>query len=223
MPKRKILLVNNQIYHVYNRSIARQSILTKSRDFNHFLELINYYRFERPQLRYSHYSRLTVENRVSYLKTLYKTAPLVDIYAFSLMPNHYHLLLKQLKDNGISTFVSQIQNGFAKFFNLKFDRTGSLWQEMFKAELIETDEQFLHVARYIHINPLTSFIIKNPAELEAYLGTSFIDYMGNRDLPFLSKDMIRSFFSKNEKLKQFTLDNVDYQRTLQNIKHLLHE
>lgn len=224
MSKRSVPLVKGEIYHLFNRSVARQPILIRSKDFQRFLETIDFYRFVNPPRRYSHYHRLQIEQKTQILNTLYKKNELlVEIYAFSLMPNHFHILAKQRVDNGIKLFVSQLQNSFAKYYNTKYKRSGSLFQEMFKAVRIETDEQFIHVTRYIHLNPLTSFVITKLSELESYPWTSYADYVGKRDFSFLHKDLLLSHFPKLQKLKRFVADQVGYQRTLEQIKHLIHE
>lgn len=224
MGRRTTLLVTGEIYHLFNRSIARQPILTRSRDLQRFLEVIDFYRFSRPPQRYSHYNRLPMEQKGQLLDALYKSGEhLIDILAFAVMPNHFHLLAKQLRENGIKLFMSQIQNSYAKYYNQKYGRSGALFQEMFKAVRIETDEQLLHTVRYIHLNPITSYVIKDPGELEKYPWTSFIDYLGKRQLALLSTDMVISHFPNPNILKEFTLNQVDYQRTLGSIKHLLME
>lgn len=224
MPRRSVPLVTGEIYHLFNRSIARQPILIRSKDFHRFFDTVDFYRFKNPPMRYSHYNRLPLEQRRQLIGALYKTGKdMVEIFAFSFMPNHFHLLVKQILENGIKIFISQIQNSYAKYYNMKYKRTGALFQEMFKAIRIETDEQFIHVARYIHLNPLTSYIIQDYEELEQYQWTSFIDYVGKRDLIFVQKNMLRNYFSNIQKLKAFTLDQRDYQRTLEVIKHLIME
>lgn len=221
---RRFPIANGEVYHLFNRSIARQPIFTKLRDFQRFLDVLDFYRYKRPPLRYSHYQRLAQQQKAELLKRLYETGEqIVEIYAFALMPNHFHLLVKQLQEKGIKQFVSCVQNSFAKYYNTKYNRSGSLFQEMFKAVRIETDEQFIHVARYIHLNPLTNYIIKDYHELELYPWTSFYDYVGAEKLPFLTRKFLMSFFSDKKKLKQFTLDQSNYQRTLEAMKHLYTE
>lgn len=224
MARRSVLIVTGEIYHLFNRSIARQPIFTRSNDFQRFLDVVDFYRFKNPPLRYSHYNRLPSAQKDQLLHTLHKNDEVgVKIFAFSFMSNHFHLLVKQVEDDGIKMFASQIQNSYAKYYNTKYKRSGALFQEMFKAVRIETDEQFIHVARYIHLNPLTGYLIKNSEELEQYQWTSFIDYLGKRQLAFLQSDVLKSYFSSIEKLKKFTFDQVDYQRKLGEIKHLVME
>ena len=143
--------------------------------------------------------------------------------AFCLLPNHIHLLLKGLHQKGISNLMTNFQHSYAKYFNIKNKRTGSVFQSMFKAVRIETDEQLLHVVRYIHINPLTSYIIKESSDLENYLWSSYSDYLGKRQLDLVDSRIVFESFTSLDSFKKFTLDQVDYQRKLEEIKHLLLE
>lgn len=221
MPIRKIPLVKDQIYHVYNRSIALQPIFRDKREFNIYINLIEYYKFSNPPMRFSYFSRLKKEEKVIVLENLYKSDKrLVDIYAFSLMPNHYHILLKQKEEKGITNFIRLIQNSYAHYLNIKTKRFGSLFQSPFKAVRIENDQQFIHVARYIHLNPITSYLIANPNHLDSYEWCSYKDYLGINPRKFVDTSFLFSFFKDKEKFKKFTLDQVDYQRHLERIKHL---
>ena len=139
------------------------------------------------------------------------------------MPNHFHLLIKQNQDEGIRIFLSLIQNSYAKYLNTITPRTGSAFQQVFKAVRIETEPQFIHVARYIHLNPLTSYVLKTFDELCHYPYTSLQDYLSNAPRPFVDIVPLQRLFSSKEQLKQQTLDQVDYQRTLNQIKHLTEE
>ena len=139
------------------------------------------------------------------------------------MSNHYHLLLRQIKDNGITEAVKLIQESYAKYVNTKDKRLGSIFQSRFKAVRIETDEQLLHVARYIHLNPLTSFVLSKKEDVHRYPWISFMDYINGYPRPFVSTELIHSFFKSKEKFIDFTLDQLDYQRQLEAIKHLIYE
>ncbi len=136
------------------------------------------------------------------------------------MPNHYHLLLRQREDNGITNFIRLIQNSYAHYINTKTKRVGSVFQSPFKAKRIENDEQFLHVARYIHINPLTTYIVKNPKDLVNYEWCSYKDYYEEIPRKFVDISFLSSFYRKKDNLVAFTLDRTDYQRALEKIKHL---
>lgn len=176
MPSRKTPLVSGEVYHVFNRSIAKQPIFNSRRDYVRFLEAIDYYQYSENPIRFSHFFRMNKEDKLKQIELLRKHKKSVAIFAFCIMPNHFHILARQLEDNGIMALVRNIQNSYAKYFNIKYKRTGSLFQEQFKAIDIEDDNQFLHVCRYIHLNPTTSYLLKDFRELEDYPWTSLIDY-----------------------------------------------
>lgn len=221
MPLRKTLLVNQQHYHVFNRSIAKEPIFLRSKDYIRFNNLVDYYRFKKPSLRYSFYNRLEISDKAEYLRNLHESGEkLVQILAFCWMPTHYHLLLKQLSDNGISDFLRNLQNSYAKYFNTKYQRSGSLFQEMFKAVIIQSDEQLTHIIRYIHLNPLTDYLLKDIKEIETYKWTSFPSYITSNQKSFVETNFILKHFKNSERLKIFTYNQVDYQRKLSRLKHL---
>ncbi len=135
------------------------------------------------------------------------------------MPNHFHFLIRQLKENGISKFMSQISNSFTKYFNTKYNRVGPLFQGAFKAVLIESDEQLIHVSRYIHLNPIVSGLVKN---LEDYRWSSYLECIKPIDT-FCSTNEILGFFTPDERkrYKEFVEAQIDYGRKLEKIKHQL--
>ena len=181
MPGRSIPLVTNQIYHVINRGVASQPIFYHQRDYARALETILYYQQQNPPLRYSFFLRLPAQQKRNLLtKPIGKGKLLVEIIAYCLMPNHLHLLLKQLEENGISIFMSNLTNSYTRFFNTKRKRKGPLFQGKFKAVRIETDGQLVHVSRYIHLNPYTSFVLKSLEELESYPYSSLPEYLGSK-------------------------------------------
>jgi len=224
MPYRYTPLIKNQIYHVFNQGIARLPIFLKPRDYDRALETIKYYSYLKPDLRFSHYNRLPFEQRVDFLKRL-KTSnqKQVQILALSLMPNHVHFLIKEIIDKGISSFMRRFQDSYAKYFNTKTKRSGSLFLSMFRAVRIESDEQLLHVARYIHLNPLTSYLLRDISDLENYPWSSFPEYIGKREPDIVDPSIVLEFFPSIEKFKNFTFDQLDYQRELEKVKHLIFE
>lgn len=220
MPQRKNNLVENEIYHVFNRSIAKIPIFHTKRNSDRFLGILDYYRFTKPPIRFSYFTRQSQIKRSEILDQLYLTNKTdVEIFAFCIMQNHFHLLVKQKSLNGISKYLKLIQESYAKYFNLISERTGSVFQQAFKAIHIEDGSQFTHVARYIHLNPLTSFIIKSPESLRSFQLTSFLDYVSEKPRPFLNTQLLLSLYPSKEKFTEHTLDQLDYQRHLNQIKH----
>ncbi len=223
MPTRKVPIIPEEIYHIYNRSIARQPIFLTQKHYQRALEVIQFYQYSKPSIRFSYYNRLSVEQKNEFFLNLVKNnKKQIHIYTYCLMPNHFHFLLKEIEPNGISSFTGNIQNSYAKYFNIRRQRTGGLFQSMFKAVHIETDEQILHVMRYIHLNPLTSFVVKNIKGLEQYRWSSFLEYITEK--PFIIEHkFIKSFFRSTEDFKKFIFNQTDYQKQLADIKHLTFE
>ncbi len=221
MPLRREVLATDEIYHVFNRSVANADILTNRRTLHRMLALLEYYRLKQ-RLRYSKFITLPKEQRTRYFKEMESYPKLVDVYTFALMPTHYHLLIKQVYDNGIVQFIANIQNSFAKFFNLKWDRHGALFQNPFKTKWVQTDEELLHISRYIHLNPVTSYLL-GFEDLTDYEWTSFSWYMDEEKNRFLDTSIILTLAGSRKQYRQFVGDRVDYQRELSRIKRLILE
>lgn len=224
MPGRKIPLVSDQLYHVLNRGVASQPIFLNKKDYQRMMETALYYQNQKPPLSYSNFIRLAVKQRTRVLDRLRKEKKfLVEIVALCLMPTHFHLLLKQIRDNGISIFMSNLTNSYTRYFNLKNKRIGPLFQGKFKAVMVETDEQLIHLSRYIHLNPYTSFVIKVLKELKNYPSSSFPEYVGHSKTNFFQKEIVLSQFKDIDSYEKFVFDQAGYQRQLEQIKHLIVE
>ncbi len=221
MTTRKIILVNNEFYHIYNQTVGDEIIFAKKHNFNRAISLINFYRFK-PQISYSRFKDFPFEKQKEIFSVISSTPPLVEIYAFCFMPNHYHFLLRQISNDGIDSFISNFQNSFSKYYNKKQERRGALFCHSYKRVRIETEEQFIHLSRYIHLNPVTAYLIKLE-ELEAYSYTSFSHYMGKKFFNFLSEEWISNYFKTADRYKKFVYNQADYQQRLQKIKNLIFE
>src|SRR3989344_7863223 len=154
MPYRITPFETAGFYHIYNRGVEKRQIFLTERDYERFLQTLYYYQFSGPKPKFSNKYRF--KN-----KEFDKNPKIVDLLAFCLMPNHFHLLIKQLGDGGTQEFLSKIANSYTKYFNTKHKRVGPLFQGQFKAVLIESDEQLIHVSRYIHLNPFVSELVSD--------------------------------------------------------------
>ena len=222
MPGRITPLVTDEVYHVYNRGINKQLTFTTKKEYRRAILALEFYRVSNPPIRLSKFLELDKEKQKEITEVINQTEKLVQIICFCLMPSHFHFLLKQKKDNGISKFLGNFQNSYTRYFNTRNERDGSLFLDQFKAKRIETDEQLIHVSRYIHLNPHTGFIIKTIKELEEYPWSSFSNYItGNNG--FLEPDLVLDMFGSRDKYKQFVFDQADYQRKLKMVKHLILE
>lgn len=203
-------LVNGQIYHVFNRGVEKRRIYDDRLDYKRFVKIIQYYSLKGPKPKFSHFY-------APQQTSLDLSQKIAEIIAYCLMPNHFHLLVRQTQDNGVSEFISKVSNSYTKYYNTRYDRIGPLLQGQFKAVLVESDGQLMHLSRYIHLNPIVSLLVK---DLENYEWSSYKEYLG-LNLGFCSTNQVIDFFKEPEAYKQFVLDQVDYSIQLELIKHQL--
>lgn len=213
------MFANDQIYHIFNRGVERRNVFTVQREFERALDTLFFYRFSDLPMSYSKFLALSLEERNNFLKTLENSTKVVDIMSYCLIPNHFHLVLKQKEDNGVRSFVANFTNSYSKYFNFRHKRIGPLFQGIFKAVRVETDEQLLHLSRYVHLNPVTSYLVK-PEKIEEYQWSSFNEYLNKAKKNICDTSFILSNFKSREKYKEFVYDQISYQKDIQKIEFL---
>jgi len=219
---RKIRFLNQQIYHVFNRGVERRNIFLSSRDRERLVQLLEYYRFANIPKSYSHFLNLSIPERALYYDALHKHSLIIDILAYCLMPNHFHLLVRQQRNHGVQEALSNISNGYAKYFNIKRTRVGPLFQGPFQAVRVETEEQLLHVSRYIHLNPVVSGVV-DTKELFAYPWSSLPVYVGGQSHEWVEDKIVLSYFKNRAAYRVFVEDQIAFGKELEKIKHLVLE
>ncbi len=188
----------NAIYHVYNRGVDKRIVFIDRDDHLVFLHLLktalsdDTKRGSTPK----HSSR-----KIGWYKRKNFYGK-IDLLAYCLMPNHFHLLLQQIEPTITTEFMRSICVSYGMYFNKKYKRVGSLFQGIFRAIDIEEDNYLLWVSRYIH---------RNPASFRTYLYSSYADYLGTRHTEWLNKKLILDYFSsstlrKTNSYKQFVDD-----------------
>lgn len=223
MPIRKTPFATPEIYHLLNRGVARAPIFTNKRSYKRFIETIDFYRFANIPLRLSYFLVLSLDDRQRMRSDLEKqNQKLVEILCYCLMPNHFHIVAKQLMDGGISMFIRKTCDSYTKYFNLKNDRVGPLMQGNFKAIRVETDEQLIHLSRYVHINPYIGNVVQRK-ELLVYPFSSLPAYLSTEDFVFLNKDLVIGHFPSAREYKRFVLNQADYKKSQLHINHLMLE
>lgn len=208
MPYRTTPLINDQIYHIFNRGVEKRNIYTDRREYLRFQEIIKYYQQTDPQVKFSQADSEQKENL--------SDKKLVEVIAYCLMPNHFHLLLKQINDNGVSIFIRRLIDSYTRYFNTKNERVGPLLQGPFKAVRIESDEQLIHVTRYIHLNPLVGYLVK---DLRDYEWSSYLCYLELNNNKLCQRETVEKLISLKN-YERFVLDHADYAKHLERIKHL---
>ncbi|MDD5147276.1 MAG: transposase [Candidatus Daviesbacteria bacterium] len=186
---------SGSFYHIYNRGVEKRKIFMDKWDYLRFLETLDFYRKSPVPMKLSDYRRGIIK-----LKKIENQAELIQIFCYILMPNHFHLLIQQLIDGGISGFMRKIADSYTRYFNTKYERVGSLFQGVFKMKLVETDEYLLQLSKYIHRNsfPLDEW------EGKVYPYSSYPYYLSGEPHPFCETSFISSYFSK-------TNPNLSYQ------------
>ncbi len=212
MPRRIIPFATDHYYHVYNRGVEKRSIFENSRDYTRFVKTIKYYQLAGPK------PKLSKSLNSSTFK-LNLNEKIVEVICYCLMPNHFHFLIKQLKDGGITEFISKLSNSYTKYYNTKHTRVGPLLQGVFKTVLVESGEQFIHLSRYIHLNPIASLLVR---DLRDFKWSSYEEYISGSN-GICSKEEIMGYFKSPTGYQQFVLDQISYAQTLEKIKHQLIE
>ncbi len=214
---RKDKLVEGQVYHVFTRSIAGYKVFNNNSEYERMQNLIQYYQAYKPAVKFSRFLRLPkdIKENLNNDKEI-RDNKLVEIISYCLMPTHIHLVLKQIKENGISIFMGRLLNSYTKYFNIKHGRKGPLWESKFKNVLVETDEQLLHLTRYVHLNPATAKLVENPADWQV---SSYKEYVDQNVIGICSYGDILDI--KPNEYKDFVEDRIGYQRELAEIKALM--
>ena len=222
MSSRKDIFINGSIYHIFNKTIDHKLIFGDNRISDLFLNLLRYYRSTKAIIRYSHFNDLQEEARVRIEKQILIPEHFkIEILTFCLMPNHFHLLLKQKKEDGIVRHISDVVNSVTRFHNILHERKGPIFLPQFRSRQIHTREQLIHVSRYHHLNPFSSGIVKNIKVLLSYPYSSFNEYSKANFTNLCNTDVIlREFNHDKNKYQEFVFSNAEQQKMLENVKHV---
>jgi len=197
-------LVNGEFYHIVSRAVGDTVVFDNEKDF--YRGIFSIYEFNNKNCVsvWKRRKKINQEKKQrSTLPNLDERERFVDILAFSFMPNHLHLILKQLKDNGISEFMKKVNGGYAKYFNEKYKRKGHLFDK-FRAVHIENDEQLKNTFVYVHTNLISKIEpgwkekgVKDTQKVKKFLENnkrhSYLDYLGKKNFPSVTQ---RDFLSE---------------------------
>jgi len=210
---KKPQFTNDNFYHIYSRGVEKRKIFLDKED--HFRFIHDLFEFNDEEYAQNiYYKRSALKSYEVQPRKVSKRRLLVEIIAFCLMPNHYHLFLRQNADNGIVRFMQKLGTGYTMYFNQKYHRVGGLFQGRFKAVLIEDESHFLYLPHYIHLNPLDLHIpswrdqrINNPQRalkfLNTYRWSSYLDHIGKRNFPsIISLNLFKEFFGTPKEYRQ---------------------
>lgn len=198
MPSRNIIkpYIENAYYHLYNRGVEKRLIFLDQQDYGVFLSYLKEYLLPKNvkdlTKRLADSNTTWVEKeKVLKLLRLNNFNGEIRLLTYCLMPNHFHLLVKQGKTSSIDGFMNSLGTRYTMYFNRKHKRVGRLYQDVYKAVLVERDEQLLHLSRYIHRQALT-LPQGDPLQSQP---SSFPEYVGSRKTEWVQPGEILSFFS----------------------------
>lgn len=209
MPARKIPLVTGEHYHIISRATAGAPVFSEVADARTFVDCLKYYSQINPSFKFSYFHKNPNPEDTKYDKLL------VTIESYCIMPTHIHFLLKQNEDDGISMYMQRLLVSFSHYFNKKHRRIGQVLISPFKSVHIETEEQFMHVSRYIHLNPSSAGIVEDPLD---YPYSSLYQYKSGQASGPVDPTFVLGCFSSKESYLRFVYSRKDYQRKLQYIK-----
>ena len=201
--------LENGYYHLYNRGVEKRLIFQDEQDYAVFLSYLKTYllpknekeleaAFANPETPYNEREKILA------LLHLNNFNSEIKLLSYSLMPNHFHLLVKQASEMAIDKFMNSLNTRYTMYFNKKYKPVGCLYQGVYKAVLIDSDEQLLQLSRYIHRN---SPLLENKSATKGlpfracqnwvWEKSSLPEYLGQRKTEWIHPEEILSYFSKS--------------------------
>lgn len=215
------LYLENGYYHLYNRGVEKREIFLDGQDYNVFLRYLSEYLLPKdtdalqqqlaiPQLPWAEKSQILK------LLRLNNFSENVALIAYCLMPNHFHFFLKQNDENSIDSFMQSVCTRYTMYFNKKWNRVGSLFQAVYKGVLVTSDEQFLHLTRYIHKQAFLQGLVAGVGPQPS----SYPEYLGLRKTAWIYPEEVLSYFSetnREQSYKDFVESGLDDESPIRKI------
>jgi putative transposase len=208
---RKTSFAEKEYYHIYSRGVEKRKIFLNTKDYNRFVALL-YIMNQDASFRFDNFLQKNKNNLEEIFKKQ-RERTLVSILGYCLMPNHFHLILYENKEGGISKFMGKLLTAYSMYFNIKYERSGPLLTKPFRSEHIDNESQYMYIFSYIHLNPI-SIIDKgwkengtrNKKEAEGFIKkyqfSSYQDFLKNNRL----ESAIIDFSLIPEYIKDMKLD-----------------
>ena len=200
MPGRITPLVNQEFYHIYNRGSEKRNIYQQPRDYKRFQQTFYYYQFLGPKPKFSNFTKTNL------FKSSFDSK-IVEIICYSLMPNHFHFLVKQDKINGLKMFLHRLCTSYSSYFNKKYGRVGHIFQGIYKSKVVLEDSYLTQLTAYIHLNPSRPFEWKYYS-MPTYLGKETSGLAKSEmfmDMHKLTPENYKLFLRKNYNPENLTM------------------
>lgn len=197
---RDITFAQGEHYHIWNRGVDKRIIFNERSDLDRFM--LGLEQLNTPEV----VGALVRKHRVFTRGGGGGNGErLVEIVAYCLNPNHFHLILEQVADRGIEKFMHKLGMGYSKYFNTKYGRTGALFSGKFKAKHIDSNEYLLHLSAYINLNNL---VHGNGRPVSTLVKTSWDEYLGNVSSSLCKKENVLGQFKTSDSYKKFAKDSL---------------
>jgi len=208
---RDIKFTNGEFYHIYNRGNNKRPIFQHFFDLQRFFQSMDEFNVQGPIG--SIYVNSFKKDLLSSSTT--KSERLVDFVCYCLNHNHYHFLIKQLADGGITEFMHKLGSGYTRYFNEKYKLNGGLFQGRFKAIHVDSNDYLLHLSAYINLNNKVHKLSSSTTKLSKSSWDEYVRPAGSNN--FCEKDIISSQFKNASGYRKFAEDSL---RTIKDKKDL---
>lgn len=210
---RKDIFSEGEFYHLYNRGVEKRDIFSSDADHKRWLSILKHFNDETPAEHVSKRLKFSDKNsEVAPRNFSEEKIALVDILAYCLVPNHYHLLVHERREGGIVEFMRKIGTGYTMYFNKKYERVGPLFQGRFKSSHVARNEYFQYIPHYIHLNALDALspgwknrgnTREDIRKIESYTWSSAKSYLDPtiKD-EILNKELIREVFGEQKEYRE---------------------
>ena len=225
---RKIPFIDGEFYHIYNRGVDKRNIFSDKYDIARFFQSMDEFNTREPigSIYENSFNKKQLGNPTSKLSKFEggKSERLVDFICYCLNPNHFHFILRQVSNNGVSNFIKRLSGGYAKYFNEKYARSGTLFQGRFKAIHINSNNYLLHLSAYVNLNDRVHQLGNPTSKLTSKLvrsRSSWEEYRGGATNGFCKKDIVLNQFNTINEYKIFaeeSLEDILHRRNLAGMK-----
>lgn len=192
MPFRRTPFLANHYYHIYNRGVNRSDIFFLPDNYIYLLRLLK-----------KNLNRYTI-----------------SIVAYCLLSNHYHFLLRPERDNNLHLFVKSLFGSYSQAINKQQDRQGPLFQGRYRSIWVDEEEYLVHLARYIHLNPVTAGLVSTP---QAWPYSNYLDVIGQRPGTLKDTALVPERFPTSDAYRQFVEDYLDHGQAIEGLEKYLLE
>ncbi len=212
---RKVIFTPDEYYHIYNRGVDKRIVFENNGNRHRFLKLLYLCNGQNS----FHFQDLDFGDEFNFKRG----KPLVEIISYCLMSNHFHLLLKEKEEKGISAFMHKLGLAYTKYFNKTNDRSGALFETNFSAKHLNNDEYLKYTFAYIHLNPIKMIdknwkkegikdLGKSKDFLNRYQFSSYLDYLGStrKENCIVSKNSLPEYFENKKEIEEYIKDWLTY-------------